>query len=582
LTRRTLTDTLSLDTAGEFIARCGGSVRLIGDDQQLAAIGAGGVLRDIQTVHGADRLTEVHRFKDPAEAAASLALRDGQPEALGFYLDRQRIHVGDPTTTTEQLFAAWRADRDRGLDTIMLAPHRDRVSELNRRARSHRLNNTRASPEAELADGNQASAGDVIIARQNDRRIRISGTDWVKNGDRWTVLNVTKSGGLKVRHARHGRIVTLPPDYVATATQLGYASTVLQPGERLTDEPSPELRQTSGLGSDAADRSWRHQTERARANSGLLDDQPCYSLQSSHNVRRSPRIIATFAPVWPMLPNLWRSSVSQPPMPPGPPTHPQSWPQQGMQSPADPIVDPDGPATDATSTPTDGWTPPPWTAGPDAQAGWSPPPWTADPDAQAGSDTPTGWRLDGFQIVGLIVAALLLVGAVVGGNINASRSATGEPEVAPAEPTQVLSELPHDYTLRADLRVGDCFDLNDPTADQIEDVKAVPCTTEHEFEVFYVGAIGKGSYPTDAAGEHRNHGRQVIDIDGAFWTYLDQNCIPAFRAYIGKAWYGGSDLDIYWLVPTDDAWRSGDRTVQCAAFYPGIFRLTGSLRGTRQ
>jgi hypothetical protein len=216
-------------------------------------------------------------------------------------------------------------------------------------------------------------------------------------------------------------------------------------------------------------------------------------------------------------------------------------------------------------------------------AGWSPPPWTADPDAQAGRYIPTGWwRLDGFQIVGLIIAGLLPVGAVVGGHINASRSAPGEPEVAPAEPTQVLSELPHDYTLRADLRVGDCFDLKDPTADQIEDVKAVPCTTEHEFEVFYVGAMGKGSYPTDAAGEHRNHGRQVIDIDGAFWTYLDHNCIPAFNAYIGKSWYGGSDLDIYWLVPTDDAWRSGDRTVQCAAFYPGIFRLTGSLRGTRQ
>jgi Septum formation len=114
------------------------------------------------------------------------------------------------------------------------------------------------------------------------------------------------------------------------------------------------------------------------------------------------------------------------------------------------------------------------------------------------------------------------------------------------------------------------------------DVKAVPCTTEHEFEVFYVGAMREGSYLTDAAAEQRNHGREVIDIEGAFWTYLDHNCIPAFRTYIGKSWYGGSDLDIYWLVPTDDAWRAGDRTVQCAAFNPVIYRLTESLRGTRQ
>jgi hypothetical protein len=44
-----MADTLSLDTAVQFIVGCGGSVRLIGDDQQLAAVGAGGVLRDIET-----------------------------------------------------------------------------------------------------------------------------------------------------------------------------------------------------------------------------------------------------------------------------------------------------------------------------------------------------------------------------------------------------------------------------------------------------------------------------------------------------------------------------------------------------
>jgi len=44
-----MADTLSLDTVVEFVLDRGGSVRLVGDDQQLAAIGAGGVLRDIHT-----------------------------------------------------------------------------------------------------------------------------------------------------------------------------------------------------------------------------------------------------------------------------------------------------------------------------------------------------------------------------------------------------------------------------------------------------------------------------------------------------------------------------------------------------
>jgi hypothetical protein len=97
-----MADTLSLDTAVRFIIGRGGSVRPVGDDQQPAAIG-GGALRDIDASHGALRLTELHRFTDPAEAVATLALRDGRPEALGFYLDRRRIHVGDPTTTIDNV-----------------------------------------------------------------------------------------------------------------------------------------------------------------------------------------------------------------------------------------------------------------------------------------------------------------------------------------------------------------------------------------------------------------------------------------------------------------------------------------------
>jgi ATP-dependent exoDNAse (exonuclease V) alpha subunit len=78
----------------------------------------------------------------------------------------------------------------------------------------------------ELADGNRASVGDLVITRSNDRRLRISATDWVKNGDRWTILKLTRAGGLKVQHVQKGRIVTLPADYVGAATGLGYASTV--------------------------------------------------------------------------------------------------------------------------------------------------------------------------------------------------------------------------------------------------------------------------------------------------------------------------------------------------------------------
>jgi len=48
-----MADTVSLDTTVQFAIKRGANVRLIGDDQQLAAIGAGGVLRDITHTHGA-------------------------------------------------------------------------------------------------------------------------------------------------------------------------------------------------------------------------------------------------------------------------------------------------------------------------------------------------------------------------------------------------------------------------------------------------------------------------------------------------------------------------------------------------
>jgi DNA primase catalytic core len=223
-----MADTLSLDAAVAYIVDRGGSVRLIGDDQQLAAIGAGGVLRDIQATHGAARLTEPVRFTDPAEAAATLALRDGKPEALGFYLDNQRIHVGDVSTLTEQVFAAWQHDCSEGLDSLMLAPTRELVAQLNQRARTHRLVNTPPATDAEviLADGNRASVGELIITRSNDRRLRLTATDWVKNGDRWIVRAITAGGDLDVQHLGNRRRVRLPAGYVQTSAELGYATTV--------------------------------------------------------------------------------------------------------------------------------------------------------------------------------------------------------------------------------------------------------------------------------------------------------------------------------------------------------------------
>ncbi|MHA3700720.1 MobF family relaxase [Jatrophihabitans sp. YIM 134969] len=227
--------TLDLAEAIEYVVGRGGSVRLVGDDQQLAAIGAGGVLRDVAANQGAVTLSQVMRFTHPetgapnhAEGAASLALRDGDAAAIAYYVDNGRVHVGDSTTAADDAYAAWAADHAAGRDAIMVAPTRDLVADLNTRARHDRIDGLTAGAEREvtLVDGLRASAGDVIITRKNNRKLTLSGTDWVKNGDRWTVDTVRESGSLDVTHRRTGRHLTLPAAYVAEHVTLGYATTV--------------------------------------------------------------------------------------------------------------------------------------------------------------------------------------------------------------------------------------------------------------------------------------------------------------------------------------------------------------------
>ncbi len=74
------------------------------------------------------------RFADPGEAEASLALREGDQSALGFYLDNDRVHVGDADSSVDEVFEAWQRERAGGRDCLMLAPTRGLVRKLNLRA----------------------------------------------------------------------------------------------------------------------------------------------------------------------------------------------------------------------------------------------------------------------------------------------------------------------------------------------------------------------------------------------------------------------------------------------------------------
>jgi hypothetical protein len=219
--------TLALGAVIAHAQACGASVRLVGDNKQLSSISAGGVLTDIAHEVGAATLTEVMRFSSRAEAAATLALRDGDPAALGFYADEHRIHVAADTTAADMAFARWVQDGAQGWDSMLLAPTNETVTELNARAREHRLDGQLVTAAATLSDGLQASVGDIVSTRENARKLRLrNGRDFVRNGYRWRVTKVNDNGGLTVARLGGGHSVTLPREYVASHTTLGYAATI--------------------------------------------------------------------------------------------------------------------------------------------------------------------------------------------------------------------------------------------------------------------------------------------------------------------------------------------------------------------
>jgi hypothetical protein len=69
---------------------------------------------------GTVTLSEVRRFKEEWEAAASLQLRAGEPAALDAYDRRARIHSGTREEIETLAWAAWRADVTAGRSSLLL------------------------------------------------------------------------------------------------------------------------------------------------------------------------------------------------------------------------------------------------------------------------------------------------------------------------------------------------------------------------------------------------------------------------------------------------------------------------------
>ncbi|MFD2028540.1 MobF family relaxase [Promicromonospora aerolata] len=221
--------TLSLDRITHLAERAGAKALLVGDFAQLQSVDAGGAFGLlVNDRDDAPELVDVHRFVNTWEKTASLSLRHGRTQVIDTYLDHGRIRDGDAEAMTDAAYAAWRADRNGGLVSVLIAETRDDVTTLNQRARADLILDGTLTPgrEVELNGGTAAGLGDTIITRRNDRRLRNS-KEWVRNGDTWTITNVRDDGSVSIRKTgrRFGNSIVLPASYVAAHVDLGYAVT---------------------------------------------------------------------------------------------------------------------------------------------------------------------------------------------------------------------------------------------------------------------------------------------------------------------------------------------------------------------
>ena len=157
----------------EYAARNGCKLVLAGDQEQLAAVEGGGAMMLLADRVGYVQLAEPVRFTATWERAASLRLRAGDATALDEYDQYGRIRGAPADQAMDRVACAYVATYLAGRNVLLMASDWARCRELSRRIRDDliHLGLVDNGRSVRIAEGAEASAGDLIICRVNDHRL---------------------------------------------------------------------------------------------------------------------------------------------------------------------------------------------------------------------------------------------------------------------------------------------------------------------------------------------------------------------------------------------------------------------------
>jgi len=194
---------------------------LVGDPEQLPSVERGGVFAHWCNTLPHHTLDEPRRFTHPWEAAASLALRVGDPDAVDAYVARHRVSTSHPALAASQVARAHERHAAAGRSVAITTTTSDTARAINLEIQRNRRPHDEGVP---LRDGTRAHAGDQIATRRNDFALRTAAGERVRNRHTWTVTDTHPDGSLTVAHPQRGS-VELPGRYVAEHVELGWAVT---------------------------------------------------------------------------------------------------------------------------------------------------------------------------------------------------------------------------------------------------------------------------------------------------------------------------------------------------------------------
>jgi ATP-dependent exoDNAse (exonuclease V) alpha subunit len=218
-------NTADLHRIVEHVERQGWRLVLVGDPYQLAPVGRGGMFTELCDTVRTVELDQLHRFTEDWEASASLSLRRGETRSLDLYEAFGRIRPGRLDQHLDTIADIW-LDCDRREETLAITTTRNAdVAAINERIQIRRATAGQLDPDTIVPIGDEcAMIGDVVATRHNDRRLRTSRGDHVRNRERWIVTATQPGGDITVSRLEGHGSTTLPAAYVAEHLELAYAT----------------------------------------------------------------------------------------------------------------------------------------------------------------------------------------------------------------------------------------------------------------------------------------------------------------------------------------------------------------------